>query len=166
MEAAKQLVRRLAETGTRVVFAESCTGGLIAAELAKIPGVSEFLCGSAVTYRSDTKVQWLGVSSDDIQQHTAVSRPVALQMASGVLARTPEASMSASITGHLGPDAPPEFDGVIFVAIATRNRDGSLGEECARYQLAGSERLERQREAAELVLRAVLDKVDQRDQRR
>ena len=96
---ALRLVERLAENNVRVVFAESCTGGLVAATLAEVPGVSEFLCGSAVTYREDTKCEWLGVSADDIARHSAVSESVAGQMAIGVLERTPEADLAASITG-------------------------------------------------------------------
>jgi PncC family amidohydrolase len=159
LKVAKQLVERLAEHNVRVVFAESCTGGLISALLAKVPGVSDFLCGSAVTYRCDTKVKWLGVSAEDIEQHTAVSRPVAIQMARGVLEKTPEASLAASITGHLGPDAPADFDGVVYVGIATRNPDDSVSEEASRYQLVKTERSQRQAEAAELVLRLVLERV-------
>ena len=50
-ESARLLARQLAETRTRLVLAESCTGGLAAATLAAIPGISHWLCGSAVTYR-------------------------------------------------------------------------------------------------------------------
>lgn len=160
MELAEQLVQRLAETGTRVVFAESCTGGLIAAELAKVPGVSEYLCGSAVTYREDTKARWLGVSREDIEQQTAVSSPVASQMARGVLRNTPEASLAASITGHLGPDAPPELDGIVYLGIAWRDEDGRLTDAASRHQLGCTERQERQREAASLVLERMLDRLN------
>ena len=159
LKVATQLVERLAACNVRVVFAESCTGGLVSAELAKVPGVSDFLCGSAVTYRCDTKVQWLGVSGEDIEQYTAVSGQVAIQMASGVLEKTREASLSASITGHLGPGAPEDFDGVVFIGIATRHSDDEAGEEVSRHQLVQTQRLQRQAEAAELVLRLVLEKV-------
>ncbi len=141
------------------MFAESCTGGLISAQLAKIPGVSDWLCGSAVTYRCDTKIQWLGVSAGAIASHTAVSEPVASQMAEGVLARTPEASLAASITGHFGPDAPEGFDGVVFVGIAARSGEGATVK-VRRHQLNHQERVDRQTEAAELVLRLVLKELE------
>lgn len=150
-----QLVARLAERRRRLVLAESCTGGLISAELAKIPGVSEWLCGSAVTYRCDTKSRWLGVSPDDIETHTAVSEPVARQMAEGVLRSTPEASIAGSITGHLGPQAPAEFDGVVFIGIARRDGD-TIRCQVSRHQLKSLERQARQIEAAELVMRRLL----------
>jgi nicotinamide-nucleotide amidase len=159
---AAELVRALASERLRVVFAESCTGGLVAAELAKIPGVSEWLCGSAVTYRCDTKTKWLGVRADDIQRYTAVSSQVAEQMASGVLTRTPEASVSASVTGHLGPDAPQEQDGVIFIAVAIRVGLESKVVETKRHLLKSTDRESRQQEAATTVIKDLLDVVTNR----
>lgn len=158
-EIATAVVERLAEQQMRIVLAESCTGGLISAELAKVPGVSQWLCGSAVTYRCQTKVEWLGVNSDDIDQYTAVSRQVASQMATGVLNNTTEASMSASITGHLGPGAPSGFDGVVFIGIAVRGPSGSPEVAVTRHQLVTAERVERQAEAVETVLSAILEKL-------
>jgi nicotinamide-nucleotide amidase len=149
---AQQLVSRLQATGRRLVLAESCTGGLVAATLTSVPGVSEWWCGSAVTYREDTKVRWLGVSSDSIQQMTAVSEPVARQMAVGVLEQTPEADLSAAITGHLGPDSPQGQDGLVFIAIASRDRC-----EVSRHVLQQIGRLPRQQEAAQLVLTVLIE---------
>jgi nicotinamide-nucleotide amidase len=111
-------------TQTRIVLAESCTGGLVAATLARVPGISEFLCGSAVVYRLDTKTSWLGVPESLLRDPGPVSEPVARAMAIGVLQRTPEASLAAAITGHLGPQAPVDQDGLIVVAVARRLSDG------------------------------------------
>lgn len=119
-EAVKQ---RLESCGRRIVFAESCTAGLISATLARVPGVSNWLCGSSVVYRLDTKTRWLGVPESMLIDLGPVSEPVARLMAVGVLQRTPEASISASITGHLGPGAPPEQDGLIYVGIAQHGGD-------------------------------------------
>ncbi len=148
---AKALVQLLANRRRRIVLAESCTGGMVSAELAKIPGVSDWFCGSAVTYRVDTKKQWLGVAEADIERHTAVSSQVAEQMATGVLASTPKAHFAASITGHFGPHAPAGFDGVVFIATATRGLRGSLTN-AHRFQLQSVDRLSRQIEASGLVL--------------
>jgi PncC family amidohydrolase len=158
-EVAKALVDRLADRDMRIVFAESCTGGLISAELAKVPGVSEWLCGSAVTYRCSTKVEWLGVSCEAIDQYTAVSSQVAFQMATGVLEKTSEAAISASITGHFGPAAPDGFDGVVFIGVALRNTSGLPTVEVTRHQLGKKQRQQRQAEAAELVLRLISEKL-------
>ena len=112
-----QLLKRLE---TRIVFAESCTGGLVSAALARVPGISEHLCGSAVVYRLDTKTRWLDVPNRLLLDPGPVSEPVARAMALGALRRTPEAHLAAAITGHLGPNAPVEQDGKIFIAITRR----------------------------------------------
>jgi len=107
----------------RIVFAESCTAGLIASSLGRIPGVSEWLAGSAVVYQIETKAEWLGVDRQALADPGPVSRVVIEQMARGVLEKTPHATLSASITGHLGPDAPIEQDGVAWSSIAVRSDD-------------------------------------------
>ncbi len=157
----EELVNGLAESLSRkqlkIVFAESCTGGLVSAALAGVPGISEWLCGSAVTYRSPTKVAWLGVDATQISEHSAVCGEVALQMALGVLEKTPEAELAISITGHLGPGAPEGMDGLVFIGIARRGEKGKPVADVLRRELKAHGRLVRQREAASLVLLTALE---------
>ncbi|MGI9473183.1 MAG: CinA family protein [Rubripirellula sp.] len=155
-ELAIQLAERLANCRTRIVFAESCTGGLISAEMARVPGISEWLCGSAVTYRCETKSAWLDVSRNEIEVHTAVSDVVASEMAEGVLRKTSEASLALSVTGHLGPGAPEGFDGLVFVGIALRTSSDRIEIETQRHQLLQSTRVARQSEAAAVVMQAAM----------
>ncbi len=159
---ARRLANALIRRDAKVVFAESCTGGLIAATLAKVPGISDYLCGSAVTYRNDTKHQWLGVSSEKLTRPGPVSAIVAREMAAGVLAMTPEADWSASVTGHLGPNAPQRLDGLVYVGIAHRMSDqsASVNVAASRHVLVAETRTQRQREAAALVLRQLLDAIN------
>lgn len=150
--AAEAAARRLAQRAVRVVLAESCTAGLAAAALAAAPGISEYLCGSAVVYRADTKVRWLGVDAAAIARHTAVSEQVTRQMAVGALERTAEAHLAAAITGHLGPDAPAELDGVVIVALAGRTAEGIAALGVWRHELEAEDRIGRQQEAAAVLL--------------
>ena len=75
-------------------------------------------------------------------------------MATAVFAETPEASLAAAVTGHLGPDAPPELDGALFVVVVCRDPDSggdrTLIED--EYRLTASTRVARQAEAADFVL--------------
>jgi PncC family amidohydrolase len=126
--------------------------------LAQIPGISNWLCGSAVTYRQATKSQWLSISPEDLARYTAVSEQIAQQMAVAVLRVTDEADLAASITGYLGPAAPEGLDGLIFVGLCRRQRNNeSLSARVLRHQLSQPGRTPRQREAAAFVLQAVLD---------
>lgn len=122
--AAKKLGRVLLAQKLRIVFAESCTGGLVSHALTRIAGISEWNCGSAVVYRVETKACWLGIDRSILESPGPVSEIVAQLMAENVLAKTPEADVAASITGHLGPNAPADQDGLIYVGIARRIPEG------------------------------------------
>lgn len=162
---ARRLVKLLREQERRVVFAESCTGGLVAATMTGSAGISENFCGSAVVYRVDTKARWLGVPRDILDNPGPVSRQVAEAMAAGVLENTPESDLAAAITGHLGPDAPPHQDGLVYVAIASRQAGKKLW--YTRVVLPvepgdrPTQRLKRQFAATHLVLKSVCDYLKQ-----
>lgn len=166
---AKRLARILEKRNLKIVFAESCTGGLVSATLTQIPGISSYHCGSAVVYQVETKAEWLGISRDLLDDPGPVSREVAIEMVTGVLEKTPQADVAASVTGHLGPDAPNEQDGLIYVAVAVRESSQhepliemkekwlSEDEDESTPQQREEHRLYRQRAAARLVLATVCD---------
>ncbi|MCC9604100.1 CinA family protein [Stieleria sp. JC731] len=150
---AEHVYKRLAEREEKLALAESCTGGLIAATLATIPGVSAYLAGSMVVYQEASKRSWLGVAEDTLAEHTAVSAPVAHQMVTGVMQRTPHADIAASITGHLGPNAPEGFDGLAYIGLCRRGDAPKI----VQIELAKPKRVARQREAAMRVLELLLE---------
>jgi len=152
VDEALELAQVMMTRKVRVVFAESCTAGLVSALVSMTPGISEYLCGSAVTYRERTKRDWLSVSADDLDTYTAVSEQVTRQMAVGVLEETVEADWSAAITGHLGPNAPKELDGVVYIALAQRTAAGLVVHSVTRHVLKRFERVDRQEEATALLL--------------
>lgn len=126
-EAAAVEIAKLLQRGEyKLVLAESCTSGYIATMLGEIPGISKCFCGSFVTYRTPSKRRWLGVKKKHIKAFTTESQPVADRMAKLALKNTPEADYALSIVGHLGPNAPKEKDGVIWVSIARRTRKGNI----------------------------------------
>lgn len=154
-----ELAGWLKSLAVRVVFAESCTAGLVAARLAAVPGISDHLCGSMVTYRAECKQDWLGIARQTIEQHSTVHPLITRQMAIGVLERTATADYSAAVTGHLGPDAPPALDGRIYIAIARRIDGGIVLCHEADFQLVAATRTARQDEAARLVLQTLAHSV-------
>lgn len=165
---AREILPLLEHTQRRIVCAESCTAGLVSAALAGIPGASQWLCGSAVVYRNDTKTAWIGVSREQLEDPDRgdVCEETALRMAEGVLGVTPEASVSVSVTGHLGPGAPEGLDGVIYIGWAERARPGGqpLVARSQRVQLQTpapddrediTRRVARQAEATQRVLQVI-----------
>ncbi len=139
----------------RVVFAESCTSGMVAALLGQIPGISNWLCGSAVTYRESVKQDWLSVTEQTLVEKTAESIETSASMAIGVLQQTSEATYAAAVTGHLGPGAAEEIDGRIFIAVAKRHDGGIVIVDSNASRLKTTDRVERQYESAHLVLNAI-----------
>lgn len=155
---AGRLAALLRKADRKIVFAESCTGGLISAAMTAIPGISAFYCGSAVVYQVETKHHWLGVPEATLEKPGPVSRETAVAMAEGVLRITPHADLAASVTGHLGPKAPKRQDGLFYSAVAVRSAGG--GASCRRVRLEPPEgaaddrrlRLQRRKQAAARVL--------------
>lgn len=89
--------------GRKVVVAESCTGGLVAAALTEVPGSSAVLDRGYVTYSNEAKIEMLGVSPDIIDAFGAVSVACVYAMAHGALERS-RADVAVAISGIAGPD--------------------------------------------------------------
>jgi len=125
-------IRNLLEAKRQqLVCAESCTAGLVAATLAKWPGISGWLCGSLVVYQTNIKHQWLGIALDVLEEPSIgpVSKEVTGQLARKALELTPGATLAIGVTGHLGPGAPEHLDGLVFVSLAVRHPEKFVGQE-------------------------------------
>jgi competence/damage-inducible protein CinA-like protein len=99
--------------------AESCTGGLVAERLTRVPGASDYFAGSIVSYTNDVKMKLLGVTAEMLERHGAVSGEVAEAMARGVKERT-GATIGLSITGVAGPGGGTQAVpvGTVYVGLA------------------------------------------------
>lgn len=147
----------LETTDQKLVLAESCTGGLIAASLSRIPGISGFFCGSSVVYRPHTKLQWLGIDAESLALHSAESAETTNAITQGVLNKTPEATIALGVTGHFGPGAPKAEDGRIYLAIWKRTDDSTAAVYNCVQLLDQQERVARQTEATCRALQSLKD---------
>lgn len=118
-EAARLLAGAAARRGLRVATAESCTGGLLAGTITDLPGASAHYAGGIVAYSNDVKVRHLGVDPESLDEHGAVSRVVALEMACGA-ARRFRADLAMAVTGIAGPGGgtPEKPVGTVWLAVA------------------------------------------------
>ncbi len=110
--------------GRRLGLAESCSGGLLAARITRVPGASAYMAGSVVAYANEAKEELLGVDPTLIAAKGAVSPEVAEAMAIGALERF-GADVSVSITGIAGPDGGTEEKPVGYVCFNARLADGT-----------------------------------------
>ena len=105
--------------GQTLAVAESCTGGMLAAEATSVPGSSAWFRGGWVVYHNDLKLRWAAVAPEVLEAEGAVSEPVARQLAERVRIET-SATWGIGITGIAGPGGGSEEKpvGLVHVALA------------------------------------------------
>lgn len=120
-QAEETLAALLKEKKMSVTVAESCTGGMIAAKLVNVPGISEFFWGSFVTYANEAKTALLGVDEQLLAKKGAVSPEVAEAMALGA-AKAADADVGISSTGIAGPDGgtPEKPVGLVYLGCCVK----------------------------------------------
>ena len=121
--AARGLVDRLSACGKTLCAAESCTGGWFAKSLVDIAGASAVFLGGVVSYVNAVKQGLLGVSAETLAAYTAVSAPVAAEMAAGAR-RAMQADIAVSVTGLAGPGGGTDEIPVGRVYIGIADADG------------------------------------------
>jgi len=113
------VLRTLQQRGETLAVAESCTGGGLGAALAAVPGASAVFLGGVIAYANAVKQALLGVPAALLEEHGAVSAPVAVAMAEGARQRT-GSSWALALTGVAGPDGGSEAKpvGLVFLGLA------------------------------------------------
>ncbi|MDX2113629.1 MAG: CinA family protein [Alphaproteobacteria bacterium] len=151
---AQEVIQRSRESARRISCAESCTGGLLSALLTEIPGSSAVIHLNFVTYANEAKTAMLAVEPQLLAAHGAVSKPVALAMASGARRNT-RADIALAITGIAGPGGGSAEKPVGTVYIATAS-DNECTAQC--FQFIG-DRTEIRLQATEQALLMLLDQL-------
>ncbi len=140
MSSAEQLVDLLLNKKLRISAAESCTGGMFISRLIDVPGTSEIIGASYITYSDDAKIKIVGVNADTINKFGVVSENVALEMAVGAKL-TSESDIGVGIAGFAGPfqdDNDPDAGKVCFgfcvngKTVTATKRFGNIGRNAVR----------------------------------
>ena len=102
-----------------IAAAESCTGGLLAERLTRVPGSSSYFRGGVVCYSNELKTAWADVPAALIEARGAVSPEVAQALATGIRLRT-GATLGVGITGVAGPSGgtPEKPVGLVHIALS------------------------------------------------
>jgi nicotinamide-nucleotide amidase len=145
----------LKERSLRIALAESCTGGLIADRMTNISGSSDYFERGIITYSNKSKIEELGVPSDIIGTHGAVSREVAEAMARGIRT-TSGTDIGISTTGIAGPtgDSPEKPIGLVWIGYSDKDETFAL-----QFNFGGKRRIIKERAAQaalELLRRKIL----------
>ncbi len=152
----------LREAGASVAVAESCTGGLIGSLLTDVPGSSAYFDRALVTYSYDAKLEALGVTRESLDDHGAVSEPVAGGMAAGVR-DTAGVDWGVATTGIAGPGggSPEKPVGTVYIGLASRGEWGT-GESYTTVErhVFDGDRVAIKEQIARCALETLLDAVD------
>ncbi len=119
---AENVVQLLKERGFTAATAESCTGGLISAEITSVSGSSDVFGFGVCTYANEAKMKLLGVKEDTLATVGAVSEETAVQMAEGVR-KLSGADIAVSVTGIAGPTGgtPEKPVGTVYIGVAVES---------------------------------------------
>lgn len=98
----EKLATILSAKNLTICSAESCTGGLIAANLTALSGASNWYRNGFITYSNNSKHTFLNVSNKSLAKYGAVSSVVAQEMAQGAL-EVSDVDFAIAVTGIAGP---------------------------------------------------------------
>ncbi|OZI39735.1 damage-inducible protein CinA [Bordetella genomosp. 5] len=156
---AEMLGQALMENDWMMGTAESCTGGLVAGAVTAVPGSSNWFDRGFVTYSNQAKIEQLEVSAETLDLFGAVSEPIALEMANGVLLASGTAHVSVATTGIAGPDGgtPGKPVGMVCFGFAMRAA-GGISSRAVTHVFEG-DRTQVRRAAVEVALRGLLELV-------
>ncbi len=116
------LIKELTERNQTIVFAESCTGGLLSSSITSISGASQVFKGSIVSYSNELKNSLLNISEEKLTKYGAVSEEVCKSMAINVKEKL-GADWAVAISGIAGPNGGSENKpvGLVYISIAGPN---------------------------------------------
>lgn len=149
------VVRLLKKYDLTVTTAESCTGGMLAARLVNVPGVSDVFREGYITYSNKAKRRLLDVNKSTLKKYGAVSEQTAKEMAVGGVFAT-GADVCVATTGIAGPDGGTEEKPVGLVYISCYLKDKVTVE---RFQFKGNREKVREQtvvKALDLLRRSIL----------
>ena len=152
MTDSEKLVRLLQERKMSVTTAESCTGGLVAAEITDVEGSSEVFHRGFITYCDEAKHEMLGVPYEILLEHTAVSQQTAEAMVRGAAGKA-QADCAISVTGIAGPGGGTELQpvGLVYIGFYVK------GMVIVEKHLFDGDRREVRRQAAERAIHGMLE---------
>jgi len=116
------LIKELTKRKQTIVFAESCTGGLLSASLTSISGSSQVFQGSIISYSNELKHSLLDISEEKLSKYGAVSEEVCEAMAINVKEKL-RADWAISISGIAGPNGGSQDKpvGLVYISISGPN---------------------------------------------
>lgn len=159
---AQEIISKAEASGVMLASAESCTGGMIASALTDIAGSSVAVDRGFVTYSNAAKTAMLGVSSEVIDTHGAVSSDVVLAMAEGAVQQIEsDHGIAVSVSGVAGPGGGSDEKpvGLVWFGLSIRSKH-EVETQSHRKQFSGN-RGEVRAQATQFALELILNALNQ-----
>jgi len=122
-ENVEKIIERLATDKHTISFAESCTGGRLAAAFTAVSGASDVFDGSVVSYSNEIKHAWLGVTKETLEKYGAVSVQCVEEMLKGIstLTDTIKSDYALAVSGIAGPTGGTDEKpvGTVYIGVKT-----------------------------------------------
>lgn len=119
-----EVVSKLINLNKKIATMESCTGGLVASEITNVPGASEILNFSAVTYSNEFKIK-MGVDKDIIDKYSVYSMECAIEMSKNISLFS-NSDYGIGVTGKLKRSDKENMHGnddIVYISIFDRENN-------------------------------------------
>ena len=115
---ARDLINECRLKDIKLLAAESCTGGLLSANLTSISGCSDIFLHSIICYSNQSKIEFLNVNKATLNTWGAVSKQTVEEMLIGLKDQSPKKSFGIAISGVAGPkESENKAVGKVFIGI-------------------------------------------------
>ena len=151
----KNLLEACLQKNIKMLTAESCTGGLLSANITSVPGSSEVFSYGFICYSNESKKEFLNVSDKIINSYGAVSYETVKQMLVGLCNQAKASTLTIAISGVAGPSG-SEFKpvGLVFIGVKISSYETEV---INQYNFGNLERNEIQQKSVHEALKMSLD---------
>ena len=121
----KKLLEICAKKNMKLLTAESCTGGLLSANITGIAGSSDVFSYGIICYSDESKKNFLNVNNETLNSYGAVSYETVKQMLEGLCYHAKKSkTLTIAISGVAGPKR-SEFKpvGLVFIGVKVSSED-------------------------------------------
>ena len=127
----QKLTRKLLEScldkNIKITTAESCTGGLLSANITGIAGSSAVFSYGIICYSNESKIKFLNVDDKTLKSHGAVSFETVREMLAGLSNLAESKTLTIAISGVAGPNGSESKPvGLVFIGVKISSNDTEL----------------------------------------
>ena len=151
----KKLLDACLDKNIKLLIAESCTGGLLSANITKVAGSSAVFSYGFVCYSNESKRKFLNVSEKTINSFGAVSFETVKQMLTGLCNQAKSKTLTIAISGVAGPSGSESKPvGLVFIGIKISSQKTEV---ITEYNFGNIERNKIQQKSVHEALKISLD---------